>query len=338
MLPLRTRVASLVGIAVGAPVAAEYLQAYLTSTGDALALLAGLLIFVPLYGGAALLIREVTVRTGRGWTGTLLLAAAFGVAMPGVIDLAMFGDSRPDIPYWAELREPTLIEPLQLSASATLGWVVGHVVLSVGAPLAVHHALAPSVRGRPLLGRWGIGVVLVLWALAAALVHGDGRRTYGYAPSVPQVAGVLLVVAALVALAMSRAGRPVRSVPDGRPVRTGAILAVGVVATLGFTVLPPTWTGFVTGVALLLAVAVLLRRVAVLRRWGAREIGLLGAAAIVAGALLGAVAPVPEGVPVAAKAAQNAVLLLAALALAAVVRRRSAPDVLPRTPTPEGRP
>ena len=79
----RVRLASLLGIALGAPLTAEYLQAYLSSTGDLPAMLAGILVFAPLYGGAALLIREIAVRTGRGWTGTLLRGAAFGVAMPG---------------------------------------------------------------------------------------------------------------------------------------------------------------------------------------------------------------------------------------------------------------
>ncbi|MEO3802497.1 hypothetical protein [Nonomuraea sp. B1E8] len=324
MQPLRVRVVSVLGIALGAPVTAEFLQAYLSSTGDALAILGGLLFFAPLYGGAALLIREVAVRTRRGWTGILLLAAAFGVAMPGVIDLALFGTQRADIPYWAALREPTLIEPLQISAFATLSWVIGHVMMSVGAPLAVHQALASSTRGRPILGRWGIGILIVLWAIIALLVHTDGRQTYGYVPSGWQVAGVLLVVAGLVALAMSRVGRPVASRPDGGPVPVAAILAAGAVAKVSFDLLPPTWTGFAVGTALLLCVGVLLRWLSARCRWHSREIGLLGAAVIVGGAVIGFASPVPDGVPVLAKFAQNAVMLLLAFALAAAVYRRSA--------------
>lgn len=309
---------------MGAPLTAEYLQAYLTSTGDLAAMLVGLLIFTPLYGGAALVIREIAVRTGRGWTGILLLAAGFGVAMPGVIDLAMFGAERPDIPYWAELREPTLIEPFQLSASATLGWVVGHVVMSIGAPLAVHQALAPSARGRPLLGRWGIAVVILLWLAAAALVHGDGRRTYDYVPSAGQVTGVLVVVAALVGLAMSRAGRPVHGTSDGRAVSAPLILTGGIVGKIAFDLLPPTWVGVAIAVGLLCAAGVLVRRLAVHRRWGHREIGLLGTAMIIGAAVIGFASPVPDGVASAAKLGQNAVFLVLALGLTAVVVRRTA--------------
>ncbi len=49
---------AVLGLLFGAPVSAEYVQAYLTATGDALELLAGLLILAPLYGGAASLIRR----------------------------------------------------------------------------------------------------------------------------------------------------------------------------------------------------------------------------------------------------------------------------------------
>ncbi|MBP2366424.1 hypothetical protein [Pseudonocardia parietis] len=330
----RVRLASLLGIALGAPLTAEYLQAYLSSTGDLPAMLAGILVFAPLYGGAALLIREIAVRTGRGWTGILLLGAAFGVAMPGVIDLAMFGAERPDIAYWAELREPTLIAPLGLSAFATLGWVVGHVVMSIGAPLAVQQVLASSARGRPLLGRWGIAAVLLLWALAAALVHGDGRQVYGYVPSAGQVGGVLLTVAVLVVVAMSRAGVPVRERPDGRPVPAAAILAGGIAAKVAFDLLPPTWTGFAFGMGLLLLVATALRRLATRRQWASREIGLVGVAVILGGVLIGFASPVPDGVAVAAKLGQNVVLLLPAVLLAVVVVRRARESTSwSRTPT-----
>lgn len=119
MLSLRERLWPILAVYFGAPVCAEYLYAYLTATGNPLELLTHLLIFAPLYGGAALLIREIAVRTGRGWRGVLLLAAAFGVAMPGLIDLALLGEHRADIPYWEELRRPTLIEPLGFALHPT---------------------------------------------------------------------------------------------------------------------------------------------------------------------------------------------------------------------------
>lgn len=83
-----------------APVSAELLQAYLGDLGGPVSLIFVVLFFAPLYGGAALLIREISVRTGRGWRGRLLLAAAFGVAMPTVIDLSLFTPHRDDVDDW----------------------------------------------------------------------------------------------------------------------------------------------------------------------------------------------------------------------------------------------
>jgi hypothetical protein len=55
--------------------------------------LPGLLILVLLYGCGALLIREVTLRTGRRWPTILLLGAAYGVAEAGIVDQAIFNPS-----------------------------------------------------------------------------------------------------------------------------------------------------------------------------------------------------------------------------------------------------
>ena len=71
----------------------------------------------PLYGGAALLIREVAVRTGRGWIGVVMLATAFGVAMTALIDLSLWITDRTDVHGWDQItgRRP-------VSGSASSPW------------------------------------------------------------------------------------------------------------------------------------------------------------------------------------------------------------------------
>lgn len=49
-----------------------------------------LLFLAPMYGCAALLIREAARRSGRGWPTMLMLAAAFGVLQAGVVDQSLF--------------------------------------------------------------------------------------------------------------------------------------------------------------------------------------------------------------------------------------------------------
>jgi manganese transport protein len=63
-----------------APLVAEYLLGDFPVTRLPL-----LFVLAPVYGGAALLIREVTRRAGRGWPTILLLALAFGLLLEGVV-------------------------------------------------------------------------------------------------------------------------------------------------------------------------------------------------------------------------------------------------------------
>src|SRR5262249_8110263 len=181
----KKKLLAIVGVFFGSPICAEYLQAYLSFTGDAGWLLVGLFFFAPLYGAAALLIREAAVRSGRGWVGILLLAGAFGILMPGVIDLAMYGEQRSDIPYWNDIRRQTLIPALGLSAFAMSTWVFGRVVMSIGTPLAsrrvgpfVTRQATPAVVGDPVARRRGVRLVRPsgrahnLWLRAQ---HGPGR-------------------------------------------------------------------------------------------------------------------------------------------------------------------
>ncbi|MCC3765117.1 hypothetical protein K3N28_18820 [Glycomyces sp. TRM65418] len=60
-------------LALLAPVGAECLSGYDTSTGKPLELAGNLIVFVPLYGCAALLIRETARRFGLGLPGVLAL-------------------------------------------------------------------------------------------------------------------------------------------------------------------------------------------------------------------------------------------------------------------------
>src|SRR5699024_2833418 len=186
---------------------AEFLQAYQALTGDPVAVAGAIVFLAPLYGGAALLIREITVRTGRGWPATLILAAAFGLAMPGIVDLSMFGVDAPGVPYCAELREYTLIPGLQVSASSTISWAAVHVMMCVGASQALLYAVAPVHRGRPLQGRVGIPAMIAAWTVVAVQIHIDGRESFGLTPTAGPMIPMVAVVVAIAALAIFSLGQ-----------------------------------------------------------------------------------------------------------------------------------
>lgn len=323
MLPLRRRVVPVLGVLLGAPVTAEYLFAYLPFTGDLWMSLIAIVFFAPLYGGAALLIREVAVRTGRGWGGVLLLAAAFGIAMPGVIDLALFGEDRADVAFWSDLREPTLIPAWGFSGFPVLSWTLGHVMMSIGAPLALLHVLAPAHRGRPLLGGAGIPLTVAAAALMVVVVHQDGRQSYGYVPSFTQVVSVLVVVLVVAGLAFTRLGAPVRRAPAERGIPAIAVVGGAMLLKLSTDLLPPTWPGAVSLVVIVALSGAILMWCVRHRRWGPREIGLLGAGVVIAGALAGFASPIPAGVTLTAKHAHSGVLLVLALVVLVLILREA---------------
>lgn len=151
----------------------------------------------PMYGGAAVLIREVARRTGRGWPTIALLAAAFGVLQAGLVDQSLFN------PHYGryDFQHPVHIGGIDISLYYLVNFVAGHVVASIAAPLAL--AESWTRRGaEPWLSRRGIWIVGAGYALAT-LVNFVGNKEEdgnGFQASRLQVAvagaAVLLLVTA----------------------------------------------------------------------------------------------------------------------------------------------
>ena len=61
------------------------------------------------------------------------------------------------------------------------GFVGGHVVSSIGAPIAVADSLAPARRHEAWLRPFGLVLMVLLWALGAATVVADTlhEETFG---------------------------------------------------------------------------------------------------------------------------------------------------------------
>lgn len=337
MTRLRTRILPVLGLIVGAPVCAEYLQAYLPTTGEVWSQLAGLLVLGPLYGGAALLIREVAVRTGRGWTGILLMATAFGLLMPGTVDLSLWLQDDPSVPYWSDLRTPTLVHAWGLAVHPLLSWVSGHVLFSIGAPLVLLDALTPDHRGRSLLGKVGITITTALTVTAAVLIHHDQQQRFDLHPSAPQVGTVALVAAALVALALSPLGRPVPRGPRGSSPSLRTLAVAGLLAGLTLDLLPGTWVWTTAYVALLAGAAVAVRMLATGPAWQLPQVTALATGALTARVLIGFLAPLPPGVSLGVKLAQSTTVLLLTIALSTLAWRgahlsRTPDRILPDQP------
>ncbi len=329
--PRLTRALGVSALLFGAPVFAELVQSYLDITGKLGGTLFLIAFLAPLYGGTGLLIREVAVRTGRGWPGRLLLAAAFGVLMPTWVDLSLWIPQTPkEIELWGDVRGVTIAG---LSVLALSSWALGHVVMSIAAPLVVVETMLPQGRGRPWLGWFGITVMTVLAVGVAALIHFDEDGPDAET-SIAKLALSLALAVALAATAFSSLGRPVRAV-EGRG--TGGPLVLGVagfVLMAAFDMAPASWLGLVMVWGAAAIAGVLLIRSAQSPRWTARHLVAFAFGGILERTLIGFLVPTPPGGDEDGKLVQNIVVLLLVLALGMLLRARTRepvpePDALP---------
>lgn len=277
---MRTRWLPVLTLAVLAPVCAEYLWGYDDSTGHPGTLLGNLIVFTPLYGCPALLIREVARRRGLGWPGILLLAAAFGVVEAGVVDQSMFSRDYRDIPYWSDLADPTYVAPIGLSVFLAVSFVGNHVIASIAGPIALVEGLA-AARGRePWLGRPMIAAAALLYLGACALVYADMRSTEGGIASAGQVAGAAVVAALLVAGALATDART-RSPGPGVAPSPWLVVPAAFVVGLGSQLFPPSPLGTTALVLVYAAGGALVWWCSGLRGWSTAHV-----AAVAVGVLL----------------------------------------------------
>jgi hypothetical protein len=241
----------------------------------------------PLYGGAAVLVREVARRTGGGWPAIVLLAAAFGVVQAGLVDQSLFNRGYLDDTQYAEIgraSETTLVPALGLSVQQVFDFVGNHVLLSICAPIMVVEAfLAPARRRRPWLGRRGLAAVGVLYVLGSLLIFTDIHGDTGFLLSPGQAGFALAVVLALVGAAMLPRWRRAPRRRDGRvphPVLVGVVVLVAHLSLWFVT----DWDWWGIGARIVVIGAVVTMLVAWSRRpgWGQRHVVAAWSAGLVA--------------------------------------------------------
>lgn len=319
---VRGRVVGTLTILLLAPVTAELLQAYLGDLGGPGGLVFLVVFFAPLYGGAALLIREVAERSGRGWTGRLLLAAGFGVAMPTIIDLSLFTPAREDIDDWETILGAASFGGIGWSAVVT--WVAGHVLMSVAAPIVVGETLAR--RPGPWLGRTGLALVVVGFGCLSVFVHQDQTNSYPAEAGAIDYVASAAIVAALVTLAFTPVGRPLTARPG--PVPSPAWCAgFGLVAMAVLDFVPLSWLGVAVALTGLLVGFTVLARWARSPGWTPRHLAAVAFGALLTRTITGFLAPLPHDTSWPEKVGQNTTYLVLVLLLGWALHRRSRPDV-----------
>jgi hypothetical protein len=196
-MSLLRRIAPALLLVMLAPIVAEFLL------GDfSVRMLPFLLVLLPQYGGGALLIREVTRRTGRGWPTMLLLAVAYALVEEGFTTQSLFN------PNYLGLRllDYGYVAALGISTTWTVFVLSIHVVWSIGTPILIAEGVAADRRTTPWLGRPGLIVAAALFGLGCALTTAFTVGGNHFVAPLPQ----FLVTAVLVVAAIAAAFAPFR--------------------------------------------------------------------------------------------------------------------------------
>lgn len=192
-----------------APLVAEFLLGDFPATWLPL-----LIILAPMYGGGALLIRELTRRSHRGWPTILLLGVAYAIVEEAFTTQSLFN---PDIfGLHMHLLSHAWIPALGIGAWWTLFMLNVHAFWSIGVSIALTEGLFPSLvrpdqpsAPTPWLGKVGLSVAALLFAVGVAFNtyytfhHDPFRATHAQL----LVSALLVVVFAVAAFLIPPASR-----------------------------------------------------------------------------------------------------------------------------------
>lgn len=177
-----------------APLVAEYLLGDLP-----IKMLPALIVLAPMYGGGALLIREVARRTGRGWPTILVLGMAYAIFEEAFTTQSLFNPNY--LRLNLGLLAPAYIPALGIGAWWTLWMLMVHSIWSISTPIALIEACVPDRARTPWLGRAGLVVVGAVFLLGAVGGTAIGIRQDHFMASTAQFVWSAVVIVFLVALA-----------------------------------------------------------------------------------------------------------------------------------------
>ncbi|HEV7826244.1 MAG TPA: hypothetical protein VGP02_15195 [Mycobacteriales bacterium] len=321
------RVAPAVGLFVLAPLVGEYLLGNVSLGAPVYLLLLG-----PMYGGAAVVVREIARRAGLGWPGILLLALAYGLAEEGLATQTLF--NRSYLGY--DLLGPAYVPALGMGAWWTLFVLTLHTVWSISVPIALIEALVPDRRATPWLGHAGLLVAAVLFAVGAVVTAMGTYTETRFLASPAQLTGTVVAVAGCVVAAFAagrlRPAAEDRAAPGPWPVGALTFGAGSLFLLLGHR---PGWAAAGGYVVLYAVVTAAVLRWSRRTGWGAPHVLALAGGAVLAYAWHAFPQHPVLGPAGGADLIGNAVLAAGALALVAVgaaAVSRVPEDVPSRTP------
>jgi hypothetical protein len=181
------------------PFVAEFLLGNISISAISL-----LFILAPMYGGGAIVIREVARRFNRGWPTIILLALAYGLIEEGILIQTLFNR------HYLGL---SLLDEAFMPALGIGGWwtpfvLTLHTVWSIAVPIAVTEGIFSQRRETPWLGKIALTIFSVVFVIGCMMVFGATHRQDHFQAAPAQLLSVVALIVVLVALAFSRRKNP----------------------------------------------------------------------------------------------------------------------------------
>jgi hypothetical protein len=202
----------------------------------------GLLILLSLYGGGALIVRELKVRWGKGMGSLLLLGAAYGILEEGLMVASFFNPSWPDLGQMAVYGRW-----LEVNWVWAVMLTIYHAVYSIAIPILLVELAYPGKRNDRWLSDKMFKRVAVLLGIVVAVGLLLFSTLQNYWPPVPQY---LLSALVMLGFVYGAYRLPASWKKDGmRPLpRPRKLWMMGTIGTfaffLGFWLMPellPIW-------------------------------------------------------------------------------------------------
>ncbi len=231
--PVSRSVLPAVGLFFLAPLVAEFLLGNLP-----IKMLPVILVLAPMYGGGALLIRELVRRAGRGWPSIVVLGLAYGIVEEAYTTLSLFNPNY--LKLNLHLLQPAYIPALGIGAWWTIFVLNLHTAWSVSTSIALVEASVPDRAETPWLGNIGLTVTALLFAFGAFVTTRYQLKQDAFRASHLQLATAGIVCVALVVVAFLLPRRSAAtgggSIPNPWIVGTVALVAGSAVLLT-----PGTW-------------------------------------------------------------------------------------------------
>lgn len=218
-------------------------------------------VLVPLYGAGALLARELGRRTG-GWPSIALLALAYGLLQPALIEMSLFNPG-----FGGEDFSALFLPELGFSPHYALVFIGGHFIWSICLPILLVESIGSrDVATAPWLGRLGLIGVALLFVLGLAMYLDEFQTTQRFVAPWSHLAVSALVVVALVTMALR--WRPTRAAPRDGWVPAPLLIGFGaLLLSSAFFAAPEDWSGIALKVVALAFAAFCILRWTRSARW-----------------------------------------------------------------------